>query len=70
MDSAAQVSNKTIPELEIKISELENSKTGNLMSDCAIEDEISLLKEKILTLQGLEVQRPTGSNFECFGCGS
>ena len=60
----------TIEEMEAMIEGLAKTKTGNLFADCVIEDEIALLQDAILHKQGKVPQRPSNSEFECFGCGS
>jgi len=51
--------------IEAQLIALENQKTGNIMNDLEIEDQIRSLK-----LQAGLTQRPEHSQFECFGCGS
>ena len=51
--------------IDAQINALESQKTGNMMNDLEIEDQIRDLK-----LQAGLAQRPEHSQFECFGCGS
>jgi hypothetical protein len=51
--------------IDAQILELQNQKTGNMLNDLEIEDQIHALKQQA----GL-AQRPDHSQFECFGCGS
>ncbi len=51
--------------IDAQILALESQKTGNMMNDLEIEDQIRDLK-----LQAGLAKRPEHSQFECFGCGS
>jgi hypothetical protein len=51
--------------IDAQLNALENQKTGNMMNDLEIEDQILDLK-----LQAGLAKRPDHSQFECFGCGS
>lgn len=60
--------NEELEGLKWKMSYLENMLTGELTNEqFEIRKEISEIKELI---GKVEPQRPTDSNFECFGCGS
>lgn len=55
----------TSQSIESQLLALESQKTGNMMNDLEIEDQIRALK-----LQSGLAKRPEHSQFECFGCGS
>jgi len=54
----------TIEEMEAEIERLEASKTGIMMADLDIADQIHNLRMKI------NGTKPMDSHFDCIGCGS
>jgi hypothetical protein len=55
----------TKEEIKQKIEQLQSKLTGDMFADMDLREEIHNLE-----MQLNEVQKPDGSPFECFGCGS